>query len=225
MAGRIRRAFTLIELLVVMAIIAMVLALAAPAVMGILKTTSILAATDVLRSAVSTTRSTAVSSRKSCSVDIRNIVRPDGTVLTDSVSTSAILTAEDFEPYEDEKAEDEIDLAKKWTFYPEEDAWETYSQQTRELWVGRRVDNATDPYSGNAYAWSLGARASDEPAVDDERMVLARFRVRQVTDSRKEWGFGLLTNFSRTSKECFGYRFAVRMETTDAGWNTFSKAQ
>lgn len=230
MAGRIRRAFTLIELLVVLAIIAMILALAAPAVMSILKTTTLSAATDVLRSAVTTTRSTAVSSRKSCSVDIRNIVDPSGRVFTDSVSTSAILTAEDFEPYDDGRAEippaaGSLPFTNNWVFFPVQDAWEIYTQRTRELWVGRRIDSDTKPYSGNAYAWNVTARTSDEPAVDVETMVLARFRARQVTDSKRAWGFGLLSNFTNTARQCFGYRFAVRMETTDAGWNTFSRAQ
>jgi len=225
MAGRDRRAFTLIELLVVLAIVAMILALAAPAVMSILKTTSISAAADVLRSAVSTTRSTAVSSRKSCSVDIRNIVTPDRRVLTESVSTSAILTAEDFEPYDDDKAEDQFEFVENWGFYPQQDAWEIYSQQTRELWVGRRADNKTDPYSGNAYAWNIGARTSDQPAIDVETMVLARFRARQVTTDDEEWGFGLLSNFSNTGKQSTGYRFAVHIETSESGWNTTSRAR
>ncbi len=226
MARRDRRAFTLIELLVVLAIIAMVLALAAPAIMSILKTTSISAATDVLRSAVGNVRSTAVSSRKSCSVDIRNIVTPDRRVLTESVSTSAILTAEDFEPYDDDKAEEELEFCENWGFFPGQDTWEIYSQRTRELWVGRKADNRNvDPYSGNAYAWNIGARTSDEPSIDVETMVLSRFRARQVTDDDGEWGFGLLSNFSSGDRESSGYRFAVRVNVSDSGWNTSSRAQ
>jgi prepilin-type N-terminal cleavage/methylation domain-containing protein len=226
MARRDRRAFTLIELLVVLAIVAMVLALAAPAIMSILKTTSIGAATDILRSAVSTTRSTAVSSRKSCSVDIRNVVHPDGRVLTESVSTSAILTVDDFEPYDDDEAENELEFRENWDFFPRQDTWEIYSQRTRELWVGRKADNSNvNPYSGNAYAWNIGARTSDEPGIDVETMVLARFRARQVTDDDGVWGFGLLSNFSSSDRQSSGYRFAVRVDVSDSGWNTYSRAQ
>jgi len=224
MTGRARRAFTLIEILVVLAIITMVLALAAPAVMGMLKTTSITAAADVLRSAVSSTRSSAVSSRKSSSIDIRNVVRPDNRVITESVSTSAILTAEDFDGYVEGDADLDTDFCDEWVFFPPTDAWELHSQQTREFWVGRRKDSSMDPYAGNAYAWNVGAKTPAGSDLDLEIMVLARFRARQVIDPRDEWGFGVLSNFTRTSRQASGYRFSVRAEASDTGWNTMSEA-
>jgi hypothetical protein len=140
-----------------------------------------------------------------------------------------MLTAEDFETYSDGKAEattSKPSFNDSWGFFPPTDAWELYTQQTRQLWVGRRVDNnSSDPYTGDVYAWNVGSRMPGQRAIDKEMTVIARFRARQVTDERGEWGFGVLTNFTRDQRQSSGYRFAVRVETTDSGWNTSSRAQ
>jgi len=216
-----RRAFTLIELLVVLAIISMILSLAATAIAPLIRSSRLIAATDVLRSAVSKTRSAAVASRKSSTLDMSYTEEAD---VTEKLSTSVILTADDFERYTVQKAVPYIraelnqDFSEEWGYHPDSNAWQICSDQTREL---RRVDEGL---VGTSYAWHRGSKAIDEPGIDQEVTVLARFRVLQVRDSRGEWGVGLLANFVRNSRKCCGYRLAIRVQTIRSGWNVQSRA-
>jgi prepilin-type N-terminal cleavage/methylation domain-containing protein len=218
-----RRAFTLIELLVVLAIISMILSLAATAIAPLIRSSRLIAATDVLRSAVSKTRSAAVASRKSSTLDMSYT---EEAAVTEKLSTSVILTAEDFERYTVQKTVPYIrvehvdctELREEWGFHPATSAWQICSDQTREM---RRVDEGL---VGTSYAWHKGSKTIDEPGIDQEVTVLARFRVLRVRDSRGEWGVGLLGNFVRNSRRCLGYRLAVRVQTIRSGWNVQSRA-
>jgi len=226
-----RRAYTLIELLVVLAIVAMVLTLALPYVSGMMRTTKIAAATDMLRAAVSKSRSTAISTRRGCSLDI-SYTEAEG--VTERFTSSVTLLAEDFERYPDFRQyqigpdkEAVTEVSKHWAFYPKlqelvkTNAWQIVSGRTRELRAG--LDSGA---IGNAYAWSLDTATPERPSIDVERTIQARFCMRRVNpeEPRAVWGFGLVAHFVRDRKQLLGYRFCVRAQSADSGWNLSSEA-
>lgn len=226
-----RRAYTLVELLVVLAIIAMVMALAMPYVSGMMRTTKIAAAVDMLRAAVSKTRSTAISTRRGCSLDISH-TEAEG--VTERMTSSVMLLAEDFERYPDfleyrlgPDKEALEDVNKYWAFHPKiqelskTNVWQIVTGQTRELRAG--LDSGTVT---NAYAWALDTVTPEKPEIDIERTIQARFRMRRVNPEqpRGTWGFGLVAHFVRDKKQLLGYRFCVQAQSTDSGWNISSEA-
>lgn len=236
MAAR-RRAFTLIELLVVLGIISMVLTLALPSMVGIMRGTRIMSTASILEAAVGKTRSTAISKRRPCSVDLVVTRDSQGKPVISRLTSSSMLVMDDFEPYPawDVLAAntDRILNAwnENWTFEPDpndEDAatapltWRMVAGYTRELWAGQGSGSVSD-----AYAWAEGSRTLGEPDIDLEMTMQARFKILRINPelSRPTWGFGLLAHFARDSRKCVGYRFRVTAQSSDEGWNLTSRAE
>jgi prepilin-type N-terminal cleavage/methylation domain-containing protein len=228
------RAFTLIEILVVLAVISMILSLALPAFAPIYRTTRIRSATRILSSAVGKTRSTAVSTRRSCALSMSRTSTEAGDV-TEKLASSTVLVAEDFERFPaardpgDAYPESQDDLDKieaGWLFHPEmkvnvtDNHWQIFAGETRELWAGLGSGGRKD-----AYAWSVQRRDEDKPYIDVETITQARFKLRRVDpeNPHDEWGFGLLAHFSRGG-ELVGYRLCVRAQSLDSGLNIKSDA-
>jgi hypothetical protein len=173
------------------------------------------AASDILASAVSKTRSTAIATRRGCSLDTS---RTDRKGVTEKLSTSVMLVADDFERYTD--ASSMVDT-QNWTLEPEptgvNDLWTLFPGQTRELWAGRQ-DGKVD----GAFAWNMHSSTPDKPEVDLELTVQARFKMLHVDPDRPRgvWGFGLLANYNDGK----GYRFRVKSRSERSGWNVESYA-
>jgi prepilin-type N-terminal cleavage/methylation domain-containing protein len=224
MTSRARRAFTLIELLVVLAIIAMIMALAVPAVSEMLNVTRITAATDILRASVSKSRSVAISTRRSCTLDM---AYTEDMGVTKRLTSSVTVVSDDFERYPD-GVERLDDLKERWGLQPQPqplnklNIWQIVVGQTHELWAGR--DNGE---VDNAYGWHSETNTPSEAAIDVERTVTARFKMQRINPKQKNgiWGFGVLAHFVRDGRSLMGYRLCVRVQTdTRTGLNKTSEA-
>jgi type II secretory pathway pseudopilin PulG len=215
-----RRAFTLIELLVILTIIAMILTMALPSIVGLIKSSRIGASTDILRAAVSYSRSSAISSDRSSTLDVANTETGEE---TERILVSVTVVADDFERYPVDLValEELFEKEEYWSVEPSlsESGWLVVTDQTRELRAGAGTGDVQ-----NAYAWNLNTEGVENPEIDDVSVAQARFRVVRPSPqgSAAEWGFGLLTNLERTTDVCNGYRLTVRGTLDEEGFNASS---
>ena len=216
-----RRAFTLIELLVILTIIAMILTMALPSIVGLIKSSRIGASADILRAAVSYCRSSAISSDRSSTLDVAS---DEAGEVTERVLVSVTVVADDFEQYPVELValEQLFEDEQIWSVEPSlsESGWLVVTDQTRELRAGAGTGDVK-----NAYAWNLNTEGVENPEIDDISVAQARFRVVRpaLQGSADEWGFGLLTNLKRTRGVCNGYRLTVRATNDEEGYNASSQ--
>lgn len=218
------RAFTLIELLVVLAIISMLLSLGVLSISTMLDSNKLWSAKTILQSAVTRTKSQAMSTRRSCALDISTSATTPETL---RLYTSSIIVSEDFEQYAFTEAgyseenrgaaitESNIDesLFEEWAFdISSGNYWYLSDVDSRVLHYKAPVSSSVKP----SMAWNIaGGGELDE---DSDNTLTAKFKVLSSLDTDGNWEVGAIVKMSRSVNGFKGYRVRLSTMAGENGW-------